>query len=319
MAQKRFPKVRAVLVLSAVLVASAIHLPGQGSLPAAKPIPRLQALPLPLDQISFERDGLELTRYYYATNLNRPFLHPINGPSGISLTRMGHPRDPQSHKHHNSVWISHQSVHGVNFWEDGGAGTIAHQTLEEIEDGDETARVRVLNAWRTGNKILLWEHRQLTVKTLSSKEWLLVIDLRFETKETEIILGQTAFGLLGVRMAKTIGVRDGGGIIRNSEGGTNEAGAFRKPARWVDYSGPITSTALEGITLMDHPSNRNHPSVFHVREDGWMGSALTYGGEIKITPEQPLALRYGLYVHATVPAKETIDRVFREFAGMKNE
>jgi hypothetical protein len=277
-------------------------------------VPRLQALPLPQNQISFQWNNSELTRYYYATNQNRPFLYPINGPSGISLTRMGHPRDQQSHKHHNSVWISHQSVNGVNFWEDGDQATITHQTLEEIEDGDETTRVRVLNAWRAGNKILLWERRQLTIKTLSNKDWFLIIDVRLEARETDVALGQTAFGLLGIRMAKTIGVHDGGGLIRNSEGGTNEAGAFRKAARWVDYSGPVTSTAREGITLMDHPSNRNYPSVFHVRDDGWMGSALTLGGAIKIVPGEPLVLRYGLYVHATVPTAETINQVFHMFS-----
>ena len=68
-------------------------------------------------------------------------------------------------------------------------------------------------------------------------------------------LGKTPFGPIGVRMAKTIGVTDGGGRILNSAGQRNEAEAFRKPARWVDYSGPITNEQTAGITLMDHPAN----------------------------------------------------------------
>ena len=39
------------------------------------------------------------------------------------------------------------------------------------------------------------------------------------------------------------GVHDGGGTIRNSEGGVNEAGVFWKPARWCDYSGRIQTGA----------------------------------------------------------------------------
>jgi hypothetical protein len=62
-----------------------------------------------------------------------------------------------------------------------------------------------------------------------------------------VTLGQTPFGLLGVRMAKSIGVADGGGRILNSEGGVNEVGCFRKAARWVDYSGPVTADVDEGI------------------------------------------------------------------------
>ena len=78
-------------------------------------------------------------------------------------------------------------------------------------------------------------------------------------------------GLLGVRMAKSIGVADGGGRILNSEGGVNEVGCFRKAARWVDYSGPVTADVDEGINLLDHPQNLHHPVEFHVRNDGWMG------------------------------------------------
>ena len=44
---------------------------------------------------------------------------------------------------------------------------------------------------------------------------------------------------MSVRMAKTIGVIDGGGRILNSEGQLNEKEVFRKPARWVDYSGAV--------------------------------------------------------------------------------
>src|SRR5687767_10389437 len=78
----------------------------QVSLPDAKPVPRMQATPLPHHQVAFERDGVELTRYHFGPDLHRTFLYPIMGPAGRPLTRMGHPRDPVGHSHHNSVWIS---------------------------------------------------------------------------------------------------------------------------------------------------------------------------------------------------------------------
>ena len=119
-------------------------------------------------------------------------------------------------------------------------------------------------------------------------------------------------------MAKTIGVNDGGGTIRNSEGGVNEAGVFWKSAKWVDYSGPITATATEGITLMDHPSNPNHPSIFHVRNDGWMGASLTHQAPRTIEPGQPLRLRYGLYVHAGMPDTKVLEQRWVEFSRSRN-
>ncbi len=127
---------------------------------------------------------------------------------------------------------------------------------------------------------MLHAKRRVSVKQLAGREWLLLLELQLEARTADVPLGGTPFGMLGVRMAKTIGVRGSGGTIRNSEGGADEAGCFRKPARWMDYSGPITPTAVEGIALFDHPQNPNHPVPFHCRNDGWMGAALTFPGSL---------------------------------------
>ena len=94
---------------------------------------RVQAVPQPHDEVSFQRDGVEIARSIGGHDGFRPFVFPIIGPSGRSLTRIGHPHDPVTHSHHNSVWLSHQFVNGVNFWGDG-AGRIVQQRLERLED-----------------------------------------------------------------------------------------------------------------------------------------------------------------------------------------
>jgi len=285
------------------------------NLPSPKPVPQMQAIPQPGAQISFQRDGVELARYHFGQELRRPFVFPVVGPAGRSLTRLGHPHDPESHSHHNSVWISHNDVNGVSFWDDRGKGRILHQRIERFEDGPEEAAVLTLNAWTVEpGKVLLEERRRTAARGLPSGEWLLVIDLQLEAKDEPVVLGKTPFGLLGVRMAKTIGVNDGGGLIRNSEGGVNEAGVFWKRARWVDCSGPITADAVEGIVLMDHPSNPNHPAFFHVRDDGWTGAALTHDGPRTLELRKPLRLRYALYIHRGVPAPAAIEEKWQAFA-----
>jgi hypothetical protein len=285
---------------------------------APKSVPLMQAIPLPHNEVSFQRNGTELTRYHFEADLRRPFLYPVMGPSGRSLTRMGHPHDPESHSHHNSIWISHEDVDGVTFWGDRGsparpAGRIVHQRVERFTDGDDATSVLVVNSWMATNKPVLIERRLMTVRALTEGEWLLVIDLTLEPVNEAVTFGKTPFGLIGVRMAKTIGVNDGGGEIRNSEGGVNETNVFWKRARWVDYSGPIREGVTEGITLMDHPSNPNHPAVYHVRNDGWMGASLTQDEPRTVTRGEPLRLRYGLYVHRSVPKPEVLDRQWRQF------
>ena len=280
-----------------------------------KPVPRVQAIPEPHDEVSFQRDGVEIARYRAGHDGFRPFIYPVIGPSGRSLTRMGHPHDPVTHSHHNSVWMSHQFVNGVNFWEDR-AAHIVHVRTDKLEDGMDAASIETFNAWRDKDgKTLMNEHRRTGVKVLDHGEWLLLVDSQLEAPpNAPVTLGQTAFGMMAVRMAKTIGVNDGGGTIRNSEGGVDEAGCFRKPARWVDYSGPITPQASEGITLMDHPQNPHFPTPFHVRNDGWMGASLTFPGEIVIEPGKPLRLRYELYIHAGIPPVDALQKQWEEFS-----
>jgi len=303
-----FPALARALVLCATACAQVVAAD-------PKPVPRMQAIPLPQDQVSFEYDHRELTRFYFAPSQQRPFLYPINGPSGISLTRMGHPHDPVTHSHHNSVWISHADVNGISFWADNSGARIVHKRVQKLTDSDTAASVETAAVWRSKDEVdLLEEKRTLTVIPLQNGEWMLRIELQLTSVKEAVRLGDTAFGMLGVRMAKSIGVKDGGGTIRNSEGGVDEAGCFRKRARWVDYSGPVTNQTQEGITLFDHPSNPNHPTPFHVRDDGWMGAALNFEAPLSLEPKQSLKLTYGLYVHSGIPAKETLESLWRTFS-----
>jgi hypothetical protein len=227
---------------------------------------------------------------------------------------MGHPHDPVTHSHHNSVWFSHQFVGGVNFWGDDG-GRIAHVKVLRFEDTDDLAFCETENAWLDkAGKPVLHDKRRVSVEPLAGREWLLLLDLQLEARTADVPLGDSAFGMLGVRMAKTIGVLDGGGTIRNSEGGVDEVACFRKPARWMDYSGPITRNATEGITLLDHPSNPTSPVPFHCRGDGWMGAALTFGHPLTVKKDEPLRLRYALYIHNGMAAPAKIEAQWKAFA-----
>ena len=279
-------------------------------------IPRLQAIPLPQQQISFQLDERELARYYFSPDAIRPFVYPVVGPSGRSLTRMGHPGDPHLHSHHNSVWFSFSKIHGVDFWTDRGGGRIRHAYIEQLEDGNENAFALTVGEWLDqGGRVLLRERRYVGVKLLGEKEWMLLLELQLEpATSAPLIVEQGSFGPIGVRMAKWISVHYGGGRIRSSEGAEGEEAIFRRPARWVDYSGPVAAGVIEGITLMDHPANPRHPAPFHVRADGWMGTLLALQEPYVIEPGGRLQLRYGLYVHEGVPAAAKIEGVWKRFA-----
>ena len=127
----------------------------QTVLPNAKPIPRMQAVPMMYDQVSFQPDEKEIARFHFGSGLNRPFVFPVIGPSGHMLTRMGHPGDPDTHSHHNSIWIAYGKVNGIDFWGDrpGSAhGRIIHQRIVDLDDSDSRAGIITQANWKSGRK-----------------------------------------------------------------------------------------------------------------------------------------------------------------------
>ncbi len=305
-----------LLVLATPLLAQ------DNPLPSARPVPRVQVLPKPHSISSFQLEGKELTASHFDAADMRPFWYPIMTSKGVSLTRMGHPHDPLTHSHHNSVWIAHSDVNGIDFWGDHAKvqGRIVPQRVDRYDDADESAVMQMTNHWVrvSDNAVQLIETRRSEVRPIDgAKSWLMLIDVEFAAPK-----GQTStfnpsfFGLVAVRVAKTIGVHDGGGRILNSEGQVNEEQVFRKPARWCDYSGHITNDAdgFAGITLMNHPGNPQNPTAFHVRNDGWMDACLTPEKAIEVTDSQKLRVRYGLWVHDGVATQEQSEAQWKAFA-----
>jgi hypothetical protein len=246
-----------------------------------------------------------------------------------SLVRMGHPHDPVSHRHHYGVWITHSAVSGVNFWDDETdngkdrvRGSIRHQQLLGLWDGDDAASMMTLNHWVADrdNKVLLVEKRHTELRPVpDATSWLMIVDSEFLAPK-----GQTAtfepsgFGLMSARMAKTIGVHDGGGRILNSEGQVNEKEVFRKPAKWCDYSGRMTNDekGFAGMTLMNHPGNPNHPTAFHVRDDGWMCACVSLEKPVVVDDTTPLHVRTALWVHEGMPDAARCEEMWRRFAAL---
>lgn len=298
----------------------------ENPLPSAKPVPRVQAVPMPHHITSFQLDGRELTACHYDPADRRVFWHPIRGSRDVSITRIGHPHDPLTHSHHNSVWISHADVDGVNFWGDYGKdlGRIVNVEVsrEGYTDTDEFASMQMVNHWirEEDKSVMLIETRRTEVRPIDgAKSWFLIVDLEYKTpKGKTTTFKPSAFGLLGVRMAKTIGVIDGGGRILNSEGQVNEKAMFRLPARWCDYAGRLTNDddGFAGITLMNHPTNPQSPTPFHVRDDGWMLPCLNLEASIEVTDTKPLRLRYGLWIHDGIATQGQSEAMWEQFTAL---
>lgn len=304
-----------ILILVFALVAS--NAKAQNTLS----LPRCQVVPQAGQQVSLEIDGEEKLCWHFGAGDSVPFFYPVRGADGAVLTRMGHPGAP-NHDHHRSVWFGHHDVADVDFWSMAAPGEIRQKRWLRYHDSDNSGIMAVELGWYDGEATELL-HQQLVaaVLPLESGEYALEIQSTFlpGKNRNETLLGKTNFGFFAVRVAKSMSAFFGGGQIRSSEGAVGEPAIFGQPARWVDYSGPVASggargVAVEGITYIDHPANPRYPSRWHVREDGWMTASFCFEDGWTVTSDEPLTLRYLLYIHRGECNPTKADALQREFS-----
>ena len=291
-----------------LLLLSVTNLRGQDDTASTNYRPdRCELLPLPEHQVSFRIDGIEKTRWHFGGEYPRPFFYPFNGPSGVSLTRMGHP-GAHNHEHHRSIWFAHHKLAGSNFWGDGTGTKIRQKMWYGYHDGYGESLMGALLEYVNEEDIVVAQQNVVAAMIpMKEGEYALEIQLTIRPpgKRDSVELEKTNFGFLAVRVSKTLSHHFGGGQLTNSEGAVGEPEIFGKKARWMDYSGPVVmgdgpdrETVTEGITYFDHPSNPRYPSPWHVRSDGWMGASFCMHEGQVVTHEAPLTLRYLLHSHS---------------------
>ena len=296
-------------------VASAQRLEPAGDGAAGFKGARCRVLPLPDYQTAVEYGGREMLRWHFGAHYPRPFFYPFVGPSGVPLTRMGHPGAPD-HDHHRSIWFAHRDVAGSDFWSENTENRIRQKQWLCYEDGDDQAMMAVRLGWYAGTpaRELMEQTLVAILRPREHGEQSLELQSTFVPTNEAVRLGKTNFGFLAVRVARSISEYFGGGRLRDSEGRETEAAIFGQRASWVDYSGPIDDATVEGITYFDHPDNPGFPTPWHVREDGWMGASFCMSEERWIEPGQPLRLRYLLHAHGGRVDAVRAARIAEEFS-----
>ncbi|MEY3173405.1 MAG: hypothetical protein RLZZ436_1319 [Planctomycetota bacterium] len=265
-------------------------------------MPHCCLLPLADHQLSFLIDDREVLRWHAGTQYPRPYFFPVIGPSGISLTRMGHPGAPD-HDHHQSLWFAHNKVLGIDFWGNASGAVIRQLQWYAYEDGEGSCRMAVELGWFDGHNPAPLIRQELIcelVPQVVEGEYTFELQSRFLPSAASLEFGRTNFGFLAVRVSKSLSAVFGGGRLTSSGGGTGEKQLFGGVASWMDYSGPSRNSSgiREGLTLIDHPENPGQPTGWHVRDDGWMCASPCMQSPQIAAADAPLVLRYLLFVHA---------------------
>jgi hypothetical protein len=278
--------------------------------------------PQPGHQVSFQINAIEQCRWHFSKEYPRPFFYPLNGPGGVSLTRMGHP-GAENHDHHRSVWFASNNVDGIDFWAENRGTQIRQKHWYRYRNGDAEAIMATKLGWYDAQgQERLEQDLVAAILPLSDGQYALElqIDLRPGEGLDTVELGKTNFGLLAVRVAASLSVHFGGGKLTSSEDQVGEPAIFGQRAKWVDYSGPVAigtgssrEVRTQGITYFDHPQNPRYPSYWHVRSDGWMGASFCFAEPYAITRQHDLRLRYLLLVHNGIYDAKMASEVHQAF------
>ena len=291
-------------------------------------------------RVTISIDGAPFTEYRHAGH-DKPILWPLRAPSGVTLTRAWPVEregegEPQDHPHHESLWFTHGSVGGHDFWAprahgagpDAAVPRVEHVAIERC-DGGPRGILETTSRWVDADgKAILAERRRMefagdaTARTID-------VTLELSALEGPVTFGDTKEGTFALRVRPELqpkdsnGSRGAAGRLVNSEGLVDGA-AWGKRARWVDYSGPVEGKQ-RGIAVFDHPTNLRHPTWWHAREYG-LFAANPFGihdftggpageGDHVVPEGGTLALRYMVVFHEGDAEAAGIEARYRAWAG----
>jgi len=237
------------------------------------------------------------TSYIFSQDEKYPFFFPVNGPSNASVTSMRNGNYP----HHSSLFFGCDKVNGGNYWQEGlDRGQIISLRAEIIESGGDKVVIEDECIWkRPGANSPIKDLRKITVQALSDEVFQLDFDVTMEMLLDVTIL-KNNHSLFSGRMDPDLAVINGGVMI-NAEGQLSEKGTFGQASPWIDYSGK-RGDKIEGMAIMQHPSNKWYPSPWFTRDYGFFSPTPMYWPEddkgILLKKGEVIKLRYRVLVHS---------------------
>lgn len=255
------------------------------------------------------------TSYQFDDSEKYPLFFPVNGPvSGASVTSMRNGQYP----HHSSLFFGCDRVNGGNYWQEGlDRGRIVSIGARIIEAKGERVVIEDECIWkRPDAQSPIIDRRKITISSPSKDLYQLDFDIEMEALMDVTIL-KTNHSLFSARIDADLTVKQGGTMV-NAEGGKGEKGTFGVPSPWIDCYGERKS-GVEGIVIMQHPSNKWYPSPWFTRDYGFMSPTPMYwpenDNETKMKKGEIIKLRYRVYVHAGNTEEAKIAELFEQYKG----
>jgi len=264
-------------------------------------------------KINVSIDGKYFTSYIFSEDEKYPFFYPVNGPvSGGSVTSMRNAVYP----HHTSLFFGCDLVNGGNYWQEGlERGRIISVNAQIEKQGGDSCVITDECIWsRPGALSPVRDTRRIIITSPSASMTQIDVEITMEMLMDVHIL-KTNHSLFSARMAADLAVTNGGTMI-NAEGAMSEKETFGKGSPWIDFYGK-RGNAVEGLAIMQHPSNPWYPSPWFTRDYGFMSPTPMYwprdDKETFMKKGTELVLKYRVLVHAGTHVDAKIAEQFAKY------
>jgi len=276
---------------------------------------------------------------------NKPYLWPIIGPGGETMTR-AYPMktvegEQHDHPHHRGLNFGHENIGGYDTWAEAATfadsknaknterlkhlGAIKHRELKDIKEGETASFTTISDHVDVNGKKIIEEVRRHSFKVVGDTR-IIDMDIDLIATEGDILVDDKKDSGLSIRVPTEMAVEKekkekGTGHIINSEG-DKDGDAWAKRATWCDYHGTIGGKAV-GVAMLNHPKSFRHPTPWHVRTYG-LFTANPFGlqsldpkstsGAVTLKKDETITLRHRFIFHLGDEKAAKIAEAYAEYA-----
>jgi len=296
-------------------------------------------------QIEVAIGGRPFTTYYFSSAVSKPYLMPLETPSGVIVTRPfpvvndipdGDIKDKSFEPHQRPLYFGHGNVNGLDFWEeevfdwymtDHARQPYGHMVLKKVEQVSQDGTAGTV---RARFRLLDPNQRQIAEETQSftfrGDAQTRTIDCEFVVFATDgpVVFGDAKEGTFAIRLNRDLSKPND--HMLNSLGQRGEPAIWGKPADWVNYSGTVGGKPV-GIVVFDAPDSFHHPTPWMAREYGLL-AANPFGlrkftgdknkdGSWTVPEGQSIRFRYRVVIYDGEIAPDELAQAYAQYAAVK--
>ncbi|GAB6166910.1 hypothetical protein JCM19992_29100 [Thermostilla marina] len=239
------------------------------------------------------------------------YIHPLYGPGGRILTD----DYPLDHPHHRGIWWTWPVVR----WNDRVGDIWAVVDVwafplakDRVISGPVFAELALTNVWKFGAEKTPIVRESVAIRAFRRSpqgEGLLDVEVRLQALTEGVAIGgrpKGGYGGFSLRAAPA----EGQTITPFVD---PEDASVRRS--WLDYVANFDGRGPAGITLVEHPANPGYPNPWYEYPNlNCVMPAWPEEREIAVPQDEPLVLRYRVWIHPGVTNAVACEDVWRSVA-----